>query len=250
MDAAGTFKNKGSGTKSIQGENKIGGSMQEVFEDFTSGMRSTPGGAKIHPDGRIISKHKSKNGPTISVFEKGQLQKKLGLPMNKINYKREDQNIIFTNDLYFIITKFTVNTHVSLQDILMLPQLEEEILEEHIRNDSSGLYLRSAFKVDKLEDYHFRYHKDKESLLDYFDSISTDEDWPSFNDAFRLSVKKLFSLDYTDCLRESYSLNKDDFTSDSEITVEREFRAYGFYLLIIWMCNEKNSFYVCTWGDE
>lgn len=170
--------------------------------------------------------------------------------MNEINYKREDQNIFFTNDLYLIITKFTINTHVSLQDVLKLPQLEEKVLEEHVRNDSSGLYLRSAFKIGRLKDYHFRHHKDKGGLLDYFNFISADETWPSFNDAFKLSVKKFFRLDYTDCLRESYSLNKDDFTSDSEIVVEREFRAYGFYLLIIWICNEKKNIYICTWGDE
>ena len=78
LDAAGSFKHKGSGTKSLQGENTLQGNMNDVFETITDGFETTSGGAKIHPDGRrIIHKHNSKNGPTITVDEPGELQKKI-----------------------------------------------------------------------------------------------------------------------------------------------------------------------------
>jgi hypothetical protein len=77
LDAAGSFKHKGSGTKTLQGENTIEGNMNEVFETITDGFDSTSGGAKIHPDGRIIHQHNSKHGPTITVDQPGELQKKI-----------------------------------------------------------------------------------------------------------------------------------------------------------------------------
>jgi len=170
--------------------------------------------------------------------------------MNSIEYRRENQELVSIEGLYFNITEFSINQDVVLPVILNLSDLAYEMSDENARSDDSGLYLKSVFEIDRLVESNFLHLLNRNEIEIYLNSLREDENWPEFNRIFKQSINKFLSHPYTKCLNDLYVINKDDFDINSKVVVEREFRAYGFYLLLIWVCNEQRSFYTCEWSDE
>lgn len=170
--------------------------------------------------------------------------------MNKIEYNRECQKLVSTEDIYINITKFSLSREIPFGKLLKLPALSHEFLSEDARNDESGLYLKSVFDFNYLVKSDFRHIANKNELKKYLISLSEDENWPDFNRVFKTSINLFFGIPCVNCLCDSYVINKDDFEISANVVVEREYRAYGFYLLLIWVCNEERAFHVCEWSDE
>lgn len=170
--------------------------------------------------------------------------------MNKNIPTLISQDLTFTYALSFNISEFDCDRDVDICDILDTKAIHQEMQDKYVKMDVNGSYLKPLFFMDELRKEDFQEFNGRNELKQYLYKISSDEKWANFNEIFRDSVDKFFNNDMTNCVRNIFVLNKDDFTEMTEKVREREFYSYGFYLLLIWICHSKGRFYICEWKDE
>lgn len=155
----------------------------------------------------------------------------------------EGQNILSLSSIQLVNKEFKINY------LFNSKVFNEDIRPLYIKENPEKNYLKSLFIPKQLKIENFKYFNHKEKLLSFLKNEPIINEWIEDQEGFFILIEKFKSLTINN-LNDCYLINKNWFSINDSIVRDREFMLYEYYILLLWLDNNKNMIHVCEWFSD